>query len=740
MANTILNETSRLTFKPHYLVEIIEPAQVVLFSEDKHFLLQGEIYVALAQLLEKKPESKNAIFENLKREYSEELIQQALQRLTSKGFIAEHADSIPSNIAAFWSDVNLPASQPTSKSVTVLNFSQHDPGHLINALEDLSVMVNDAGDFFIVVTDNYISKELELFNTQRLQDEKPWMLLKPTGRILWIGPIFVPDKTGCWNCLAHSIKENRRVEVDLFGPNNEPLKTSLPVFLPTSCAIAMNLAANEVAKWLRSPHSHPLHHNLITFDLGSLELKKHAFKSRTACSRCKSMSQTQEPKVVLSASKKRFFYETGERNCSWEESFDKVKDIVSPITGVVSSINHSVVNEEHICYTVRTLPFPKTHDKKDRYLRVPDAATGKGKNRLQATVGCVAEAIERYNCSFSTQPEIRCSFDEMKHQAIHPHLLLNFSDYQYNHRESINSKQCGFNRVPKQYNGSKIGWTATHSLLEDRIIYVPSSYCYLYYPFENDVEMCPGNSNGCASGNTLEEAIFYGMLELVERDAVGIWWYNRLKRPCVDLDQFNNILFNRTRDTFKAAGREFYVLDLTTDLEIPCYAAVSWKLDGSQIFFGTGAHLNPALSIARAISELNQTMIRADTPTNINLFSIPEIERSLVKWSITEKLEDHPYFIPSELSTKSYLYKESENFLIDIQTLLSIFQRHQMQVLVQDLSNPDIPFHTARVIIPGLRHFWARLAPGRLYETPVKLGWIKDPLKESSMNPISYFL
>lgn len=740
MANAIFHKTSKLVFKPHYAVEIIEPAQIVLFSEDKHFLLQGEIYVALAKLLETKPESKNTIFKHLKKAYSEEFIKKAIQRLTSKGFIAEHADGIPKNIAAFWSDTNLPATPPTYKSANVLNFSQHDPSPLINALENLSVKVNGAGDFFIVVTDNYISKELELFNSQRLQDKKPWMLLKPTGRIVWIGPIFVPDKTGCWNCLAHSIKENRRVEVDLFGSYNEALKISSPVFLPTSCAIAMNLAANEVAKWLRSPHSHPLHHNLITFDLGTLESQKHAFTARTTCSGCQHTSPTQEARIILSTSKKRYFYETGERSCSLEESFDKVKDIVSPITGVVSSINHSVVNEEHLCYTVRTLPLPTTHDKKNRYLRVPDAATGKGKNRLQAAVGCIAEAIERYNCSFTTQSEIRCSFDEVKHQAIHPHLLLNFSDYQYTHRESINNKQCGFNQVPKQYDGSEIGWTAIHSLLDNRIAYVPSSYCYLYYPFANDVEMCPGNSNGCATGNTLEEAIFYGMLELVERDAVGIWWYNRLKRPCVNLDQFNNVLFNRTRDTFKVAGRELYVLDLTTDLDIPCYAAVSYKLDGSQIFFGTGAHLNPVLSIARAISELNQTMIRADTPANIDLLSIPEIERSLVKWSITEKLEDHPYFIPSEVIIKSYQYQESGNFLFDIQTLLSIFQRHQMQVLVQDLSNPDIPFHTARVIIPGLRHSWARLAPGRLYETPVKLGWVKNSLKESSMNPISYFL
>jgi hypothetical protein len=210
-----------------------------------------------------------------------------------------------------------------------------------------------------------------------------------------------------------------------------------------------------------------------------------------------------EDKTHIDKLKKTFFYDTGERNCSLDETFDNLKNIISPVTGIISSINHAVVNEEHICYTVRTLPLPQNYDKNDRYLRMPDAATGKGKSKLQATVGCMAEAIERYNCSFTTHAEIRCNFDEIKQQAIHPHALLNFSESQYINREKLNSVKCGFNHIPKQYDGSKIGWTATHSIIDDQTTYVPSSYCYLYYPFEKDSEICPGNSNGCASGNIL---------------------------------------------------------------------------------------------------------------------------------------------------------------------------------------------------------------------------------------------
>jgi ribosomal protein S12 methylthiotransferase accessory factor len=39
-----------------------------------------------------------------------------------------------------------------------------------------------------------------------------------------------------------------------------------------------------------------------------------------------------------------------------------------------------------------------------------------------------------------------------------------------------------------------------------------------------------------------------------------------------------------------------------------------------------------------------------------------------------------------------------------------------------------------------LRHFWKRLAPGRLYDIPVKMGWLDAPLKEEELNPIGLFV
>lgn len=730
-----------MQFKPNFHIEIIDCEQLVLFSEVKQHLLQGSIYVAIADLIHSCPMTEEIITENLLPKFPLECIQEAFIRLKKKGFVSKFCNKTPKNILAFWSDLSLDDEVQIKSSIVIKNFTQHSSSYLASALDNLSLKVDKSGDFFIVIVDNYICDELDAFNNARLKDKKPWMLLKPSGHIIWIGPIFEPSHTGCWNCLAEKLKENRRVEIDLFGLSNRNLNIPPLYHLPTIQNIAMNMAAIEVAKWERTQQSHQLNNNLLTLDLGNMEMRLHSFKSLATCTSCQpALKPMKQTFLNLQSSPKKYFFDEGERSCSLDDTLQNLSDNISPITGVISSIRHSIVNDEHICYTVRTLPLPTKDICHERYLRVPDVATGKGKTKLQATVGCIAEAIERYNCTFMTQEEIRCSYDDIKHEAIHPHTLLNFSEMQYDNREEINAHRTGFNRIPECYDGSEIGWTAVYSMTHNCIRYIPSSYCYLSYPYENDVKMCPGSSNGCASGNSLEEAFFYAFLELAERDAVAIWWYNRIKRPCVNLDSFNDSSLNQIQAKFKKDNRELFVLDITTDLQIPCFVAVSWKSNGSQIFFGTGSHLEPRIGVARAISELNQIMIRANTPKNIDLKSIAPVERDLVKWSISEMIENHPYLVPEGVCNPEKLHAPSDDFLIDINLFIQILKKLGLEVFFFDLTNPNIRFYTARVIIPGLRHFWSRLGPGRLYDIPVHLGWLQKPLTEFEMNSIPYFL
>jgi len=94
-----------------------------------------------------------------------------------------------------------------------------------------------------------------------------------------------------------------------------------------------------------------------------------------------------------------------------------------------------------------------------------------------------------------------------------------------------------------------------------------------------------------AAGNTLEEAILQGFFELVEREAFAIWWYNWLRLPEVDVESFGDEYLASAREYYRRLHRDMWVLDVTGDLGIPVFVALSRRTDAE-------AELNPVPVIA----------------------------------------------------------------------------------------------------------------------------------------------
>jgi oxazoline/thiazoline synthase len=67
---------------------------------------------------------------------------------------------------------------------------------------------------------------------------------------------------------------------------------------------------------------------------------------------------------------------------------------------------------------------------------------------------------------------------------------------------------------------------------------------------------------------------------------------------------------------------------------------------------------------------------------------------------------------------------------------VKLVKRFGLDFLVLDQTRPDIEVPVVRVIVPGLRHFYRRFAPGRLYDVPLTLGLRKRPLRETALNPL----
>lgn len=750
--------------KPHFRVEFVEPKNVYLLSEYATHALTGGLYCQILPLLNGQ-HTLEEIIQKLDGQVAPDHIHYVLDRLHEKGYLADAAHSLTPQAAAFWSllgvDPQVVSDRLPYSQVFVTTVGGVDAQPLIEALQAIQIPVqqgqpdeltSEVNSLWVVLTDDYQQPELSHINKTALQTQQPWLLVKPIGGILWFGSIFTPGETGCWECLAHRLQGNREVETSILQQQQKQGRECLPTAfaaLPSTVQAAIALTTTEVAKWLVKqvvPESKitTLAGKLITLDQTNFTLKTHTLTQRPQCSACGNpnlVSQQVNSAIALVSRKKLFTQDGGHRAFTPEQILQRYEHLISPITGVVSALvrvsdpNNPLI---HTYSATHALGSSSNLNRLRKSLRHKSGGKGKSDRQSQASGFC--EAIERYSGIYQgDEPRINSQFAELGDRAIHPDQCLLFSDTQYQNREELNQKAIvDHDWIPQLFDETQaVDWTPVWSMTEQTHKYLPTAFCYYNYRLPKTHRFCSADSNGNAAGGTLEDAILQGFLELVERDSVAIWWYNRLSRPTVDLASFNDSYLLELQDWYRSQQRELWVLDLTTDLNIPAFVALSRNIGGDEerIIAGYGAHFDPKIAISRAVTEVNQIGFGVD---QLDYSTAPD--SALIHWFTQGTLANQPYLAPyTQTLPKQYIdYPQqwSDDIHQDVLTCVEVARRAGLEMLVLNQTRPDIGLPVVKVIVPGLRHFWSRFGAGRLYNVPTKLGWRSAPLTEDQMNPM----
>ena len=319
--------------------------------------------------------------------------------------------------------------------------------------------------------------------------------------------------------------------------------------------------------------------------------------------------------------------------------------------------------------------------------------------------------------------------------------LLLFDPNQYQNREQINASEAVLlDWIPEPFDESiPISWTPAWSLSEERFKYVPTAYCYDRYSGVGR-RFCEYDSNGHATGNSLMEAILHGMLELVERDSVGLWWYNQVQVPAYDLNNITHDASIQIMRFIASLNRNLTILDVTSDLGIPVCVAVSAE-KSEHILLSFGAHFNPEYAILSALTELCQKLSVAQ-PLHCEIKAKDDLFDSHQRaWWHNSTLENQPYLspLPDSVPINSLKYSNDTTLTLwdYINLSIQVISSAGIELLVVDQSRPDAPLHAAKVIAPGLRHLKRRLGPGRMYEVPSNIGWLANANQLCDLNPIS---
>jgi bacteriocin biosynthesis cyclodehydratase domain-containing protein len=606
-------------------------------------------------------------------------------------------------------------------------------------------------DLSVVLCGDYLAPELAAVDAAQRAAGRPWLLAKPAGATVWVGPVFQPPEHGCWHCLAFRLAAHRQAERYLqtvlgrTGPVPRPV-----VSLPSVRAAAAHVVALEAMKWLAG-YRHAGQRSVWTFDSFDLRGRQHEVRARPQCAVCGDSTLVRAMAgraVAPQPRRKSSCTGGGHRSMPPEQVLDRYRHLVSPVSGVIKEITqdgrgprffNAFRSGPNLAAGARSLRSLKSA------LRVENG--GKGTTALHAEVGALCEALERHSGNFQGDEErVRGSLRSLGEQTIHPNGWQLFDEQQYVGRAAWNASHSPFNHVPAPFDERAVlDWTPAWSLTQRRHRLLPTSLLYFGAPTQPGPFFGCADSNGNAAGSSLEDAVLQGLLELVERDAVALWWYNRSAAPGVDIDAFADSWIVELREVYAALGREVWVLDVTSDLRVPTMVALSRWTDSPHegIMLGFGSHLDPVMALRRALTELNQLMPAVAQPAADGRYCCDD-DPDAAYWLRHATVANQPYLAADPavrpLRPADFEYQYRSDLTEDVRVIQTRLEGFGLDLLVLDQTRPDIGLPVVKVIVPGMRHFRARFAPGRLFDVPVRLGRLPRPTPYERLNPIPLFL
>ncbi|MGW6913942.1 TOMM precursor leader peptide-binding protein [Kitasatospora sp. NPDC054939] len=753
-------------FKAHLHLAVVPGEGAFLVSERGVTALRGTHAELLAPLLDGTRSIAEVIRAAAPALTADEALD-SLRRLAAAGLLgARAADRQPAAdraARAYWDlsglDSDGAARRLTSSSVRIVNLSEQDHAPLAAACAASGLTVDDAGaDLSLVLCDDYLSPLLREVDAAHRRSGRPWLLCRPSAASPWIGPLFRPGDGGpCWSCLAVRLVQHRGCEstVQRRLGLDQPLRGP-EASLPASRALALNTMVMEAAKWLagvRYEGQSAVH----TLDTVTLQLSAHPVRRRPQCADCGDpglVAELAAAPFVPAPRAKATDQGNGHRALTPDQMLDRYGHLIGPVTGIVPEVRRDPRSPGFVqAYLSGRNIAMSTHSVAGLRAGLRALSGGKGTTEAEARTSALGEAVERYSGTrHGDEPVVLAAYRALGPEAVHPNAVQLYDARQFSDRERWNARHSAFQYVPPRFDEERaVEWSPVWSLTEGRRRLVPTSLLYYNsraagpYPESRYTDGLCADSNGNAAGSSVEDAVLQGFLELVERDAVALWWYNRTRQPRVDLEAFAEPGLDRLLDGCRRIDREVWALDLTSDLGIPVFAALSRRTDkpAEDIVFGFGAHQDPRVALRRATTEMAQLLpaVCEARPDGTG-YRLDDPEPRA--WWTTATVANQPYLVgdPAVPARRpaDWHYQPHHDLGQDLEAVTELVRARGLDLLVLNQSRPDIGLPVVRVIVPGLRHFWARFGPGRLYDVPVALGRLDRPTAYRDLNPVPLFV
>jgi len=335
-------------------------------------------------------------------------------------------------------------------------------------------------------------------------------------------------------------------------------------------------------------------------------------------------------------------------------------------------------------------------------------AQGKGLTDVDAKVSTVMEALER---AVAGEPSVNLvhgsssSLQAIGHETDTLDCLI-----------AVHKPDLG----PDE----ETAWVAGVNILTGDEIHIPYEAVILDRTRESRYWM---SSDGLASGNNVEEAIFHGMLERIERDAYVLWQVSGETdryAVCVDPRDFQDAALDELIDKIETSGLALRLFDITSDIEVPCFTAILGPGDPVpgprdsilgprdlhrdrdirlvEVTGGTGAHPSPVRAAIRAVTEAAQSRLTYISGARDDI-SPATFSRSLPP--LMRQAFDAVAVPPAAIRRDDMAGHQHQGLSSSLQHVLDALRNRQIaSVIAVRLSDDSVPFSVVKIVIPELEN------------------------------------
>jgi ribosomal protein S12 methylthiotransferase accessory factor len=611
---------------------------------------------------------------------------------------------------------------------------------------DFTRGVPKAAELVLLINDDWrSSSDLEAEEALR-QSGIPWL----RGFISWnegiVGPLVRPGTPGCSQCADNRRFTAQRVPGEMPEWQYAPLTpgdTSRAASAPPSGLWQMvHLLAAETNAIVQGGRARTEEH-MYVIDLNTLKSSRHFILPDPLCPACGRLpddspaaariSLQPRPKTSAESYRCRPLHE-------WKDVL--AKEYLDARTGLFNAKMHDLVS-----------PFAVVSVNLPSFSAGDEVTGGRSHSYAESELTAILEGLER-RCGQMPQGKrtvIRGSFNQLAAQGLDPAKVGLYSKEQY--------AQPDFPFEPFDPD-LPIDWIWGYSFLQERPILVPESLAYYSSGFGDGIVQ--EGSNGCALGGSLEEAIFYGILEVVERDSFLMTWYARLPVPRLNPRSANDRELQLMVERLQAvAGYDVHLYNATMENGIPSIWALakSGKPGKMNLLCAAGAHVDPVRAAKSAIHELAgmmfvlQEKFEAGREQYAQMLHDPRLVQHMESHAMLYGLPQAEERLLFLLDTRRPLRTFDEEFkrktshadlTDDLKDILQVFRRLNQDVIAVNQTTPETlrnGLYCVKVLIPGMLpmtfgHRLTRLTGlERVCKVPVELGYAQEPLTPEQLNP-----